>query len=124
MVTIRNEIFTLVKQTASGVDNNSYVTAEYVLQPPSFPCIVVQEINNIPFKRATDLSHHENLTRCEFEIDIYTDGQGKISANKEMCEAIDMALNNIGFQRTYYSNIPNALNPTIWRSVVRYEKII
>jgi hypothetical protein len=124
MIDIENEIITLIYNAVQP----SYPTAKFEsvlnLSPSSFPCICVEELDNLNRTSTSDSGSNERHANVTYEINILTnDVSGKKAAAKNIRELIDNTMLAHGFDRI--TNIPSGLdNGTKYRILVRYEATV
>lgn len=90
----------------------------------SFPCVVVQELNNNSYQQTKDSigHHHSNVT---IEINIFTNSEVRMSEAKIIRGKIDVILSDeYGMSRDYSNPIPNYSDESIYRYVLRYNAIV
>ena len=124
MIDIENEVITLIYNAVQP----SYPTAKFEsvlnLSPSSFPCICVEELDNLNRTTTADSGSNERHANVTYEINILTnDVSGKKAAAKNIRELIDSTMLAHGFDRI--TNIPSGLdNGTKYRILVRYEATV
>lgn len=118
------QIFTAVKQSVISEYDKAFVTGEYTTKPKGFPCVTCLEISNLPDYRSLDLEHKENLTRVEYQIEIFTHGTGKKAQGRKIFALVDDVMSGMGFIRSFAQTIPNFADETVWRYILRYYKKI
>ena len=116
--------FTALKSGVKAEYSDALVTGEYVQTVKSFPCVSFLEISNEPFMRSLDLGLNENLTRAEYQIEIYTRGNGKKKQARTIFALVDEIMSGRGFIRTFAQTVPNFADETGWRLITRYRKTI
>lgn len=124
MKDIDSIVFTAVKNGIVAEYAGAFVTGEYTTNAKKFPCVSCLEISNLPFYRSLDLDHNENLTRVEYQIEIFTRGNGKKSQGRKIFALVDGVMNGMGFIRSFAQTIPNFADETVWRYMLRYYKTI
>lgn len=120
MITIENEMFTELASALHELDEDIYVSGEYVLAPPKFPAVTIEEADNYTAIRELD-SSTDRYSIVMYEINIYTNKTvGKKSQAKEILATIDDVLTGRNFTRVSSTPVPNA-DGSIYRITARYR---
>ncbi len=99
-----------------------FVTAEDVDVPAEFPAVTVQMIDNSVDRKMRTAEEIENSAKVAFQVDAYSNKVGyKKSEVKDLIEAVDTKMKELGFERTMCSPVTNLLDTTIARMTARYE---
>ena len=126
MIDIENKIFDTIFNavTASAAYPNADVTTGYDEKTAVFPCVVVEEVNNAPYRRANTDDCAENYTRLTYEVSVYTDNVNTAkSVGKDILNIVDNALQGLKFRRIH-KNKPLNIARTIFRQYGRWEVIV
>lgn len=126
MIDIENKIFDTIFNavTASAAYPNADVTTGYDEKTAVFPCVVVEEVNNAPYRRANTDNCAENYTRLTYEVSVYTDNVNTAkSVGKDILNIVDNALQGLKFRRIH-KNKPLNIARTIFRQYGRWEVIV
>lgn len=126
MIDIENKvvdtIFNAVK--ANDAYPNADVTTGYDEKTATFPCVVVEEVDNAPVRRMDTDDCAENYTRLSYEVSVYTDNANSAkTVGKDILQIVDNALQGLKFRRIR-KNKPLNINRTIFRQYARYEVIV
>lgn len=125
MIDIENDIFTAVATALREEFPKIYVTGEYVITPPSFPCVSVQEIDNIPLIDTQTSDTVENHARLTYEINVYSNKQvGKKTECRTIAGKVDAVFAKFNFTRLMLNNVPNLEDTSIYRIVGRYSAVV
>lgn len=108
--------------------NNAYpdadVTTGFDEKNATFPCVVIQEINNTPYRRSVTDDCAENHSRIEYEVSVYTDNVNNAKTiGKDILNIVDNALQGLKFRRLR-KNQPLNIARTIFRQYGRWEVIV
>ena len=108
--------------------NNAYpdadVTTGFDEKTAIFPCVVVEETNNSPFRSANTDDCAENYTRLTYEVSVYTNNVNSAkSEGKKILEIVDTALQGLKFRRIH-KNKPLNIARTVFRQYGRWEVIV
>ena len=129
MIDIENELFDILcerlQERFSDEHPDLFITGEYVMSPPSFPCISLVEIDNAVFKRTLTSEARENHVAVVYEVNIYSNKvYGKKEECKEIAGFIDDVLAELNFRRIMLEPIPNMNDTTIYRMLGRYRAVV
>lgn len=117
---IVDTIFTAVTTTYSAAD----ITTGFDEQTATFPCVVVQEIDNVPYRRTNTDDCAENYTRLTYEVSVYTDNKDHAKTEgRKIIQLVDNALQGLKFRRIRM-NRPLNIARTIFRQYGRWEVIV
>lgn len=117
-----NKVNTLIKQAVqekyptaiTGTDaNNSQ-------NPSQFPYVFVNQLGNI--MRDNDLECGENAVNSTFEIQVYS--TESILQARDIMSIVNDTLIPKGFTRIEVRQVENVLNPSIYRMVGRFRRVI
>lgn len=124
MIDIENKIFNDIANAIQSEISNAVIYSEQIDVPSSFPCISMEEIANIIYKKSSDSSALENHARVSYEFNIYTNLEsGKKTQAKQIRDIIDSIMSSYNFTRIMAQPMPN-IDRTIFRIVSRYEGIV
>lgn len=126
MIDIGNKVFDTVFNAVKA--NNAYpeadVTTGFDEVSAIFPCVVVEETNNQPYRRTNTDDCAENYTQLTYEISVYTDNINSAkSVGKNILNIVDTAMQSLKFRRVH-KNKPLNINRTLFRQYARYEVIV
>lgn len=120
MIDLTNMIITKLRQRLDITN----VLSGYQPVVPSFPCITVEEQSNNVYRLTRDSSgnnHHE----ISYFIDIYTNGNGRISKAKSLRGQVDSIIEDeFGLIRVSANVIPNYIDTNIYRYRLVYSGVI
>ena len=126
MIDIESKVFDTIFNavTASSAYPNADVTTGFDEKVATFPCVVVQEIDNVPYRRSATDDCAENHTKLSFEVSVYTDDANKAKTEgKTILGIVDTALQGLKFRRVH-KNEPLNINRTLFRQYGRWEVIV
>ena len=123
MIDIENLVFDTVYNGLHTSYPSINITAGYDEENAIFPCVVVRQTNNQPYREANTDDCAENYARIVFEIEVISDKKdtGR-SECKELIIAADDIMQSMKFRRVHL-NRPLNVNRTLWRQYARYEVI-
>lgn len=102
MTDIENIVFDGLKKHMlakfSDLKENS-IRSEHMNSPPVFPCIMAYESSNSTLEATSD-EHGEHHANLRYTIEVYTNNKnGKKQKGKELANAIDAYMLDLGFLR-------------------------
>ena len=125
MIDYMNEIFTAVASELREEHNGVKVIGEYTRSPSEFPCVTLDEIENVTVRELVDSSMTEKHAGVQYRLQVFSN---KTSGKKAQARAIfataDNMLRGMGFHRVTYSTTPEIYNSTIYSITATYEGII
>jgi hypothetical protein len=125
MINIESEIFNIVAGAVRAAYPDVFMTGEYVKAPPSFPCVSLIEMDNVPLMRTQTTDSVENHVSVMYEVNVYSNrAVGKKTECKNIMGVIDGAMATLGFSRMMLNPIPNLEEATIYRILGRYRAVI
>ena len=125
MIDIENELFRILATKLRARYSNLFITGDYAIVPPSFPCVSIVEMDNTPYRRTQTQNDMENHVTVMYEVDVFSN---KTSGKKSECKAIialiDEEMLKLGFDRTFLNPLPNQENTTVYRMKGRYVAVV
>lgn len=119
---IVDTIFNAVK--ANNAFPDADVTTGFDEKTAVFPCVVVEETNNAPYRMMNTDDCAENYTRLTYEVSVYTNNANSAkTTGKEILDIVDTALQGLKFRRIH-KNKPLNINRTLFRQYGRWEVIV
>lgn len=119
---IVDTIYNAVK--ANNAYPNADVTTGFDEKTAVFPCVVVEEVDNTPYRASDTDNCAENHTRLIYEVSVYTDNANSAkTTGKAILNIVDTALQGLKFRRVH-KNKPLNINRTIFRQYGRWEVIV
>lgn len=121
MIDIYNRVFGIVYLAAKGVDAQASVLDSYTSAPPTFPCVTVQEVNNITTEHPIGTRNTEKFARITYQIEVFTVGDKRRSESRGIMAAISDALVSLGFERDFMASTPNYADANVYRLTARFR---
>lgn len=125
MIDLENIVFSEVATALrERYGENFFVAGEYVEAPASFPAVTLTESDNrvLESMRTTEI---ENAVSVMYEMHVWSNKTvGKKAEAKAIADVADNVLKNMGFTRTFRSQVPNLNNASIFQLICRYEAVI
>lgn len=124
MIDIESKVVDTIFNAVTAVYPNADVTTGYDPKNAVFPCVVVQEVDNVPYRKTNTDDCAENHARITYEVSVYTDGMNSAKTDgKKIMGIIDTALAGLKFRRTRL-NQPLNIARTIFRQYMRSDVIV
>lgn len=124
MIDIESKVVDTVFNAVKAEYPNADVTTGFDERTATFPCVVVEEVDNVPVERMNTDDCAENYSRITYEINVYTDNMNTAkTVGKAMLGVIDNAMQGLKFSRTRKSE-PFNISRTIFRQYGRYFVIV
>ena len=125
MIDIENELFRILATKLRARYSNIFITGDYAIVPPSFPCVSIVEMDNTPYRKTQTQNDMENHVTVMYEVDVFSN---KTSGKKSECKAIialiDEEMLKLGFDRIFLNPLPNQENTTVYRMKARYVSVV
>lgn len=100
MIDCESEIYRKVAQTVRAAYPNIYMTGVYVRAPASFPCVSLEEKNNVTWRKSRDTENMENHVAVMYEVNVYSNkANGRKTECKAIAAVVDEAMMKLGFTR-------------------------
>ena len=124
MIDIESKVVDTIFNAVTAIYPNADVTTGYDEKTAVFPTVVVEEVNNSPYRQSATDDCSENHARITYEVNVYTDNTGTAkSVGKDILNIVDLALQGLKFRRIH-RNKPLNLNRTVFRQYGRWEVIV
>ena len=124
MIDIESKVVDTIFNAVTAVYPNADVTTGYDEKTAVFPCVVVEEMNNAPYRQTATDDCSENHTRITYDVNVYTDNTNTAkTVGKDILKIVDNALQGLKFRRVNRSK-PLNLSRTIFRQYGRWEVIV
>lgn len=124
MIDIESKVVDTIYNAVTAIYPNADVTTGYDEKTAVYPCVVVEETNNYPYRRSATDDCSENHSRITYEVNVYTDNTNTAkTVGKDILKIVDTALQGLKFRRLH-RNKPLNLNRTVFRQYGRWEVIV
>lgn len=125
MLDFLNEIFTAVATDVRTAHPGATVTGEYTRKPSKFPCVTLDEIENVTVSTLVDSSDEEKFAGLIYRLQVFSNRQsGKKAEARAIFATADTVMRGLGFQRITYTNTPEIYESTIYSIQATYEAVI
>lgn len=120
-----NEIFSTVASDVRKEHPGTTVMGEYTRKPSKFPCLTLDEIENVTVEELVDSSDEENFSGVTYRLQSFSNrtGQKKAEARKIFATA-DKVMLGLGFRRITYTTTPEIYDSTIYSIQATYRAVI
>lgn len=126
MIDIANKVVDTIYNAvkAQNAFPNADVTTGFDETQAIFPCVVVEETDNVPVRSTNTDSCAENYTRITFEISVYTNNRDSAkTTGVQILDLVDTTMQGLKFRRIR-KNQPLNTSRTLFRQYARYEVIV
>lgn len=125
MIDIEIDVFDEVARAIWEQFPDAFVTSEYVLTPPQFPAVYLEQTTSLEVESMRDSSMQENGNAITFTVNYYSNS---LDSGKEDCKAlaqiVDTVMRSLNMTRTTFQPIDNAADTSIYRMVARYAGVV
>ena len=119
---IVDTVYNAVKATNAYPDAD--VTTGYDEKTATFPCVVIRETNNTPYRPSSTDDCSENHAAITYEISVYTDNVNNAkTTGRDILQIVDAALQGLKGRRLRI-NQPLNINRTIFRQYGLWEFLV
>jgi hypothetical protein len=123
MINAENYVFTIVADKLEELFPNIFVASDSVPIPGTLPAVSLVQIRNVPYWKSMD-ENTENHADVIYEANVYSNlNTGKKSQCIKIFEVINGILQERGFFRIDFKNIPNFEDRGIHRLLGRWRGI-
>lgn len=106
MIDIEPEVFNEAYEAITQVFPTMYVVNEIVLNPPTLPCVCIEEISNSVNQQTIDSGSNENWVNLDYEARVYVNNTSLKKKNaRDIMTTVDEYFLAKGFIRTNSSFI-------------------
>lgn len=121
MIDIYDRVFGIVWQAAKGADPSAVVQDSFIEKPPAFPCVTVQETNNVTTTTPIGTRNTEKYARCTYQVEVYARGDNRRTICRRIMAAVSDALITANFERELMAATPNYRDNTVYRLTARFR---
>ena len=124
MIDIHNKVVDTIFTAVTTQYPNADVTTGYDPKNAIFPCVVIEEVDNVPYRKSATDNCAENHSVITFEVSVYTDSENSAKTDgKKIIDIVDGALQGLKFRRLRL-NRPINIERTIFRQYLRSSVIV
>lgn len=125
MLDFANEIFTVVASAVRTAHPGITMIGEYTRTPSKFPCVTLDEIENVTVDELVDSSDAENFSGVTYRLQSFSNRVGKKKAEaREIFATADKVMLGLGFRRITYTTTPEIYDSTIYSIQATYRAVI
>lgn len=122
MIDIEIDVFDAVYPAVEPLVAPGGFKSVYVPNPSAFPHATLYETDNVTYRPfRTSSKRSEDYAVITYEANVY-------ALNKASCRqvmnALDTAMVNLGFTRTFCSFVPNLADSNVFRYTARYQAAV
>ena len=118
MIDVEADVFDYVYKSVSPLVPAGCFKSVYVPNPSKFPFATLMEMDNITDVKNRSTARDEDFAILTYEANVYA--MDKFDC-REVMDALDKAMLDLGFTRLSMSFIPNLADSTIFRITARYR---
>lgn len=123
-IDIEPDVFSAVAARLRADFPGIKVDSSFVSDPGTFPYVSVLEADN-RIRRSMRTVKIENAVDVMYEVNVMSvRSSGRKTEAKKIANAVDQVMKALGFTRTFREQIPNFLDATVYRLVIRYEATV
>lgn len=125
MIDHSNTVFSTVAKAVRNNHIGAKVIGEYVRNPSEFPCVTLDETQNVMVDRLEDSSNEERFAGVQYRLQVSSNTQsGKRAEARAIFATADAEMRRMGFRRVTYTTTPEVYNSTIYTITATYEAIV
>lgn len=125
MIDYMNEIFSTVAQHVRADYPSATVIGEYARKPSKFPCVTLDETQNVTVDSLVDSSDEEKYVGLTYRLQVFSNKQnGKKAEARAIFAAADEKMRGMGFRRVTYTTTPEIYESTIYSITATYEGVV
>ena len=125
MIDFMNEIFSTVAMSVRELHPGVTVTGEYTRQPSKFPCVTLDETQNVTVSSLVDSSDVEHFAGLTYRLQVFSNkASGKKAEAREIFATTDEVMRGLGFRRITYTTTPEIYDSTIYSITATYEAVV
>lgn len=123
MIDYSIEIFNAVAVRLRSIYESIRVVGEYVQMPSSFPCVAMDEIQNVPVH--LDSATENKYARVVYRVQVFSNLEsGKRAQAREIYSEVDKKMQELGLFCKSYTTTPAIYNSEIYSITATYEGVI
>lgn len=125
MLDFSNEIFTAVAAPVRKAHRGITVIGEHTRNPSKFPCLTLDETQNVTMGNLADSSQTEKFVGLTYRLQVFSNKtNGKKAEARAIFATADNVMLAMGFQRITYSTTPEIYESTIYSITATYEAVV
>lgn len=125
MIDHSNTVFSTVAKAVRNNHIGAKVIGEYVRNPSEFPCVTLDETQNVMVDWLEDSSNEERFAGVQYRLQVSSNKQsGKRAEARAIFATADAEMRHMGFRRVTYTTTPEVYNSTIYTITATYEAVV
>lgn len=125
MIDFCNEIFSAVATDVRAAHSGTSVIGEYTRKPSKFPCVTLDEIENVTVAELVDSSDEEKFSGVTYRLQVFSNKtNGKKAEARAIFSTADKVMRCLGFRRITYNTTPEIYESTIYSITATYEAVV
>lgn len=125
MLDFSNEIFTTVAAPVRKAHRGITVIGEYTRNPSKFPCLTLDETQNVTMGNLADSSQTEKFVGLTYRLQVFSNKtNGKKAEARAIFATADNVMLGLGFRRITYTTTPEIYESTIYSITATYEAVV
>ena len=123
MIDFSNEIFTALATPLRAKFEGVTIVGESVSQPAAFPCVTVDETNNITAHR--DSAERERYSDVTYRVQVFSNAAtGKRAEARAIFKEVCDIMYGLNLMRKTYSTTPDIYNAAVYKISATFEGTI
>lgn len=124
MIDFMNEIFNTFAKSVRAAHSGVTVTGEYTRKPSKFPCVTLDETQNVMVDSLEDSSDEEKYAGLSYRLQVFSNKtNGKKAEARAIFATADKIMRGWGFRRISYTTTPEIYESTIYSITANYEAV-
>ena len=124
MIDIQSKVVDTIFNAVTAQFPNADITTGFDEKTAIFPCVVVEEVDNVPYRKTNTDDCAENYSRITYEVSVYTNSMDSAKTDgRRIIDVADTALQSLKFRRIRL-NKPLNIARTIFRQYLRSDVIV
>lgn len=119
MIDVSNEIFSVLADAVREAHPSVTVIGENLRVPTNFPCVTIDEINNLPSR--LDTSETEPFAEVTYRVQVFCTGAGKRAQARNIFATVDSACFRMNLIRKTFTTTPDVYNSSIYQINATFE---
>lgn len=119
MIDVSNEIFTELADRVREEHSPVTVIGESIKSPTKFPCVTIDETNNLPSQ--LDTSETEPFAEVTYRVQVFCTGEGKRAQARKIFATVSDACFGLNLIRKTYTTTPDVYNSSVYQITATFE---
>ena len=124
MIDIQSKVVDTIFNAVKAEFPNADISTGFDEKTAIFPCVVVEEVDNVPYRKTNTDDCAENYSRITYEVSVYTNSLNSAKTDgRRIIDVADAALQSLKFRRIRL-NKPLNIARTIFCQYLRSDVIV